>query len=127
MTQPRSFRILCVDDDPAIRSVLELLLRREGHAVETAEDGMAAWMKMAPDLNAYHVVITDNDMPRLTGLAFVSRIRTHGFTGEVVVFSGSVTERSREQLEALEVSAVVPKGEPGVLLQHVRALAAAEG
>lgn len=85
---------------------------------------MAAWTKMAPDLNAYHVVITDNEMPNLTGLGLVSRIRMHGFTGKVVMFSGSVTERTSKQLEALEVSAVVPKGEPRALLQQVRALAA---
>lgn len=119
----RRLRILCVDDEPAIRDVLELLLRREGHAVETAADGVAAWTKMETDPNSYHLVITDNEMPNLTGLGFVTRIRAHGFTGKVVMFSGSVTERSAAQLTALDVAAVVPKGEPVALLRRVRDLA----
>ena len=118
------FRVLCVDDEPTIRDVLELLLCRDGHAVETAPDGLAAWTKMAIDPNAFHLVVTDNEMPHLTGLGFVSRIRAHGFTGKVVMFSGSLTDRSAEQLKGLDVTAVVPKGKPVELLQRIRALAA---
>jgi CheY-like chemotaxis protein len=35
-------RILIVDDEPSMRELLELVLKREGYAVETAANGLIA-------------------------------------------------------------------------------------
>lgn len=124
MRGKRNLKILCVDDEPAIRNVIEILLQRDGHAVDMASDGLLAWNLLSGDLNAYDVVVTDNEMPNLSGLALVERIRAHGYAGKVVMFSGSIVHTAQERLKAFEISAVVPKGEPLELLREIRRLAA---
>ncbi len=58
-------RILIADDEPHIVSVLKLYLEREGYTVETAPDGQVALEKIL--LNQPDILITDIQMPRLTG------------------------------------------------------------
>ncbi len=66
-------RILVVDDEAGARSALEKLLRSEGYAVETAENGEVALERIAetsPD-----AVVTDLQMPIMGGMELLMRIR----------------------------------------------------
>lgn len=66
-------RILVVDDDPDIRSLLRELLERAGHAVVSAEDGRGALRSLyeeRPDL-----VVLDVAMPELDGWGTLERVR----------------------------------------------------
>lgn len=66
-------RILVVDDDPDIRSLLRELLERAGHEVFTAEDGRDALRSLyekRPDL-----VVLDVAMPELDGWGTLERVR----------------------------------------------------
>ena len=58
-------RILVVDDDDAIRSMVERVLRREQYHVESARDGHEAIEKLAS--NDYGAVLLDLMMPRVDG------------------------------------------------------------
>lgn len=118
-------RILCVDDEPAIRMVLGALLQRHGHQVETADNGLEAWKLLADDPNAYELVVTDNDMPHVTGMGLIERLRSHGYVGQILLFSGSIAAAARHKLAALNVYAVVPKGEPNELMNCVHRIAVA--
>ncbi|MES2695062.1 MAG: response regulator [Verrucomicrobiota bacterium] len=121
----RPFRILCVEDEAAIRSLLQILLQREGYTVETAADGEAAWNIMSRDMAAFDLVITDNDMPKISGLELVERLRDAGYARHVVMFSGSITQQAGDRLARLNIAAVVVKGRaPLELLVQVRRLAA---
>ncbi len=68
-------QVLVVDDDPDIRTLLQIALERDGHSVEVAEggtDGLAAlraWGKGRP------VVILDVQMPDLDGWQVLATIR----------------------------------------------------
>jgi two-component system chemotaxis response regulator CheY len=77
MVPPRP-RVLVVEDDAALRKVLELRLMLEGFDVEVAEDGQAGLdvlQAAQPD-----VVITDLMMPRVDGGGFCHGARqTPGF------------------------------------------------
>ena len=68
-------RILVVDDDPFVAEMLAVILDADGYAVETAEDGEDALAKFAaaPDTG---LVISDMNMPGMTGLELIARIRT---------------------------------------------------
>ena len=66
-------RILVVDDEPEILKMLEKSLRAEGHAVETARDGLEAEQKLKgppPDL-----VVLDAMLPHVHGFELCSRIK----------------------------------------------------
>jgi CheY-like chemotaxis protein len=59
-------RILVVDDDESIRILVERILRRERHAVDSARDGFEAIQKLST--GEFEVVLLDLMMPRIDGL-----------------------------------------------------------
>src|SRR5437870_7976845 len=65
-------RLLIVDDDRAIRKLLERIARRAGFAVDTARDGMEALEML--DRVDYDVALVDLMMPRLSGYELVQQI-----------------------------------------------------
>ena len=66
-------RVLVVDDEATARATLADILADQGYAVETAADGNNALVK----LEAFnpHVVLTDLDMPGMTGMELLKRVR----------------------------------------------------
>jgi nitrogen regulation protein NR(I) len=64
--------ILVCDDEPNLRRVMGGILRREGHAVLTAGDGLEALEKMKAE--AVHTVITDLRMPAMDGMELLRQI-----------------------------------------------------
>ncbi|GAB4428482.1 MAG: response regulator transcription factor [Chloroflexi bacterium OHK40] len=69
-------RILVVDDEPSIREVVGLYLRREGFEVESAADGpaaLAAIDRVRPDL-----VVLDLMLPGVDGLTITRQLRATG-------------------------------------------------
>jgi DNA-binding response OmpR family regulator len=66
-------RILVVDDDPDIRSVVRMVLEAEGYAVDLAEDGFAALR--AVETTRPDCVVLDVMMPGIDGHAVLNRIR----------------------------------------------------
>jgi DNA-binding response OmpR family regulator len=65
-------RILIVDDEPAVRRVLTLCLKREGHEVECAGDGTTALGHIRSRLPDF--LITDINMPGMNGEALCRAI-----------------------------------------------------
>jgi DNA-binding NtrC family response regulator len=65
--------LLIVDDEPDILLVMSANLRKEGYDVDTAEDGVEALKKI--EARDYDAVIVDHQMPRLTGMEFLARLR----------------------------------------------------
>ena len=79
--------ILVVDDDPAFLHSLELILRVDGFAVTTAENGvrgLQAFRNRGPD-----VVLIDVMMPKLDGLEAVRQMRRERPGAKIIVMSGS--------------------------------------
>jgi DNA-binding response OmpR family regulator len=66
-------RILAVEDDNVTRMVLEALLLSLGHQVVMVEDGEEAWAVLSKE--KVEVVISDWELPGLSGLELCSRIR----------------------------------------------------
>ncbi|BCD61840.1 two-component system, chemotaxis family, chemotaxis protein CheY [Nitratiruptor sp. YY08-26] len=70
----KNIRILVVDDAPMIRRILKNLLKEMGFSnIDEAEDGMVALQKLRNQ--KYDFVITDWNMPNLTGIELVQEIR----------------------------------------------------
>jgi two-component system response regulator MprA len=88
-----SAAVLVVDDDAAIRRMLERTLAAEGYAVECAADGgtaLAAVERSVPDL-----VLLDVAMPDLDGVAVCRRLRTKGLALPILLLTArdAVDER----------------------------------
>ncbi len=71
-----SLKVLAVDDHPSMRSILRKMLyqMRYFEAIEEAIDGEEAWEKM--QVQSFHLVITDVNMPRLDGGRLLRRCRS---------------------------------------------------
>lgn len=82
--------VVVADDNEDVRNVMLRALRRSGHTVVEAADGAAALhavREQKPD-----AVITDIDMPELTGLQLCQAIRADPHLGDlpVVFVSGNI-------------------------------------
>jgi DNA-binding NtrC family response regulator len=66
--------ILVIDDDPAVRDVLQEALSQEGHTVSLAADG-ATGLQLAKE-QPTHIAITDYQLPDIDGLEIIDRL-TH--------------------------------------------------
>ena len=68
-----TLRLLIVEDEPAYRAYIAALTRRVGFRVETAGDGAAALEIL--EQKHFDVAIIDQNMPRMTGVELIARIR----------------------------------------------------
>ena len=86
-TPPRA-RILLVEDDPVLRTSVKMVLVEAGYDVNTAEDGAQGWSAL--NEVGYHLLITDHDMPRLTGVELITQARQAGMRLPILMISGSL-------------------------------------
>jgi two-component system response regulator HydG len=75
-----------VDDDRDIRQLYVEVLADSGYAVEAAADGAAGWEAL--QTQSYDLVITDNKMPRLTGIEMIAKLRAANLTLPVIMATG---------------------------------------
>jgi DNA-binding NtrC family response regulator len=66
-------KILVVDDERSMRELLELVLKRAGYAVHTAENGTLALDYVRQ--NVYDLIISDVKMPDINGIDLLERVR----------------------------------------------------
>ena len=76
MSSERMARILVVDDEPAVRTVVERGLKEEGFDVIGTPDGYAALRAVQTATVPYDLVITNSCMPGLNGDELIARLRT---------------------------------------------------
>lgn len=76
-------RVLIVEDDPAVRQIVRVLLERDGVEVDIAEDGERATVLLLE--RTYAAVLLDLLMPRLDGHGVISFMREHALETPVVV------------------------------------------
>src|SRR3979409_613872 len=67
-------KILVIDDDLAIRVLLQAVLKRMKFEVELAEDGAGGLEKLRQD-PSYDLILLDLMMPRVNGYEFIERVR----------------------------------------------------
>jgi len=74
-SKPR-YRILVVEDDPDIRSLNTEVLIHYGYAVDAAGDGALAYEALCS--GRYDLMVTDNSMPKMTGLELLRKLHDTG-------------------------------------------------
>ncbi len=95
-------KLLVVDDEKNLRLVVQKEMSRQGHDVECAEDGEAAWAML--EEQDYDVLLCDINMPRLDGMALLRRTRERSQNPpEVIMLTGQATVESA--IEAMKLGA----------------------
>jgi CheY-like chemotaxis protein len=113
-------KVLVVDDDDAIRSMVERVLRREQFDVESARDGFEAIEKLAR--NNYAAVLLDLMMPRVDGHGVLRFLETERPAEKpwVIVMTANMQGAS-ETAAAKPVFRVLPKPfDIRQLISHVK-------
>jgi CheY-like chemotaxis protein len=102
-------KVLIVDDEIHIVHVVAIKLRNNGYEVISADNGAEAFdlaMKEKPD-----IIVTDFQMPIMTGMELVEKLRQHGETKDIPVIV--LTARSfaipQEQQKKLQISGCLSK------------------
>ncbi|MEO8036045.1 MAG: response regulator [Acidobacteriota bacterium] len=97
-----------VEDDPAIRRLVRMVLQREGYHVEVACDGVEAVLKLG--LSDFDVIILDLMMPNLDGFSFMNTVAESDplRLRKIIVTSAASPKLIRERLLA-QPFALLPK------------------
>ncbi|MEM9087875.1 MAG: response regulator [Cyanobacteria bacterium P01_F01_bin.53] len=96
-------RVLVVDDSMTVRAMEKKLLQNHGYEVDIAVNGAEGWN--AVRMNAYDLVITDVDMPRMTGIELIEHMRAYEPTQKLPVIVVSYKDREADQLAGLNAGA----------------------
>ncbi|HVU38525.1 MAG TPA: response regulator [Opitutales bacterium] len=105
MPHPARPRILLVDDSATVRETARKILSTAGFDVETAVDGADGWN--AVRVGKFDLVVSDVDMPRLDGLAFVARLRADARLRSLPVVMVSYKDREEDRARGLAAGANV--------------------
>lgn len=117
-TKPRV--VLVVEDEPGIRSALQLLLGFEGYAVVLATNGQEA----LDVLSRTHcdVIVTDQMMPVMDGLAFLAHIGGDARYADTPKILMSAVARRPESVRALADLFIPKPFETATLLRAIEGL-----
>jgi DNA-binding response OmpR family regulator len=115
-------RVLVVDDDDAIRTMVERILRREKFEVDSARDGFEAIEKLAH--SGYGTVLLDLMMPRVDGHGVLQYLVTESRSSQPSVIVMTANVQSLVEAPAdniMPVKRVLPKPfDIRELVAHVR-------
>lgn len=120
MESPGTVKILVVDDDDAIRGMVERVLKREKFEVDSARDGFEAIEKLSR--NDYGTILLDLMMPRVDGhgvLRFLEKEKDA--TGAWVIVMTADLQSAAAATTSRPVYRVLPKPfDIRQLITHVR-------
>lgn len=107
MPDPAPVRVLVADDEPAILELLQTVLSVWGYAAELVPDGEAA---LSRALEGDHgLLLFDYQMPRMTGLEALRRLRTAGRTVPAILMSGYFSDPIVRESAAVAGIQLLPK------------------
>ena len=95
-------RVLVVEDEPAIRTLVQLALQRVELDVWTAQDGADALDLLREE--SFDIILLDFLMPGMTGLELSSRVRRLDPTLPIALLSGSAALLTDEEIAAAGIT-----------------------
>lgn len=82
-------RILVCDDDASIRDIVGMTLKEDGWTVEIVENGKLGWE--AIQSKPYHIVLSDIQMPEMTGMELIEATKKFNPAIEFVIMTSNAT------------------------------------
>ena len=106
---PDKQAVLVVEDDPAIRRLVNMVLERAGYHVETAADGVEAVLKLG--LADFCVIVLDLMMPNLDGFSFIETLAKNDPTRlrQIIITSAASPAVIKQRLGESEPFSVLSK------------------
>lgn len=101
--------ILLAEDEPPVAFSLCFALKSDGHTIETVANGEQALARLISEPGAFDLLITDNNMPRMTGIELVKNVRESSFDCKILVLSAHLSRENQAAYEALGVDGMMPK------------------
>lgn len=102
-TKNQRKKILVVDDSITVREMERKLLENRGYVVDVAVNGAEGWN--AVRTNAYDLVISDIDMPKMNGIELVRQIKNHSRLQTLPVIIVSYRDRQEDRIQGLDAGA----------------------
>ena len=104
-------RVLIIDDDPVVVTVLRHGLEEQGLEVVSAPDGVTGLRELIEHLLDLDLLVVDLEMPGLDGASVVRIVRAEGGEQElpILVLAATISESDRRLLAQLGVSGLVEK------------------
>jgi CheY-like chemotaxis protein len=113
------YRILVAEDDEDIRRLNIEVLAGSGYKVDAAADGAIAWETL--QLSHYHLLVTDYNMPKMSGVELLLKLHAAGMAVPVVMASGTIPMDKLKRHPWLQIDATLIKPyTPDDLLAAVR-------
>jgi signal transduction histidine kinase/CheY-like chemotaxis protein len=105
----RGESVLYVDDDEVMALMVERLLQREGWRVTVCSGAPQALALVLAQPAAFDVVVSDYNMPEMSGTAFAARLAQHVPGLPVIISSGYLSEALRRDAASVGVRALLQK------------------
>ncbi len=102
-------RVLYIDDDPVVALMVERLLGQAGYRAEVQGSGTEALQRLRGEPGAFDIVITDYNMPGLSGLDVARELADLCPGTPVYISSGYITEELLSKAQAAGVRGVLQK------------------
>lgn len=116
-------RVLVVEDDESVRSIITSILTRAGYGVTEADNGATALERLSDPGAAFQLVVTDLVMPRMSGSELVATLVRRGGSPPILVVSGYSDDTVAEHGLSLNALEFLRKPfAPAELLHRVRDL-----
>ncbi|MEY4917022.1 MAG: hypothetical protein RL616_935 [Verrucomicrobiota bacterium] len=100
-------RILVVDDDVMIRRLNTEVLTCHGYQVDAAEDGDIAWDAIQE--NNYDLLVTDQNMPKVTGVGLLKKLHAARLALPVILATGTFPHEELAAHPWLQIDAALLK------------------
>jgi CheY-like chemotaxis protein len=102
-----ALRLLYVDDEPDLRSLVHLHLSLEGYDVETAADGDSA-LELIQN-KQFDVILLDIYMPGMNGIQVMQHLKKHAMNARLIVLTGADNPYLAKECARLGASAYLTK------------------
>jgi CheY-like chemotaxis protein len=106
---PEHGRILLVDDEPDIIEAEKTMLERLGYAVVASSSSLDALKVFYEDSQSFDIIITDQTMPDMTGIALAKKIIEKRAEVPVILCTGYSESVSEEEIQKAGVRELVMK------------------
>ena len=99
-------KILVVDDEPEIRTILREMLEHAGNEVTAVADGEQAWSFLDATDQDFSAIVLDRKMPGLDGISLLRRIKGDGRLDciPVIMVTGYPPNGNSETLRSMQVA-----------------------